>query len=105
MEGKLRGMGRWRGAAAGEPAPCAGESRTRVCVPGIVDPLSGYRWYAPDQIRSGRIVARLRRVGLPVAAMHQVLSPMGGATALLDNTHLVRLEQALADARASSPPP
>ena len=51
-----------------------------------------------DQIRSARIVARLRRVGMPVAVIRRVLADPAAAPALLD-AHLVRLEQGLADAR------
>src|SRR5665811_878133 len=34
-------------------------------VPVQVDPRTNYRWYAQSQVGDGRLVARLRRVGLP----------------------------------------
>jgi DNA-binding transcriptional MerR regulator len=68
-----------------------------VLVPAAVDPSSGYRRYAPAQVRDARLVARLRRVGMPLASVRALL---GGADPgpVLD-AHLARLEDGLADAR------
>ena len=98
MENQLRGIGEVARRSGLSVSALRWYDENKVLVPAVVDPLSGYRWYAPDQIRSARIVARLRRVGLPVAAMRQVLADPAAAPALLD-AHLVRLEQGLADAR------
>ena len=38
-----------------------------VLVPAEVDPDTGYRRYADDQLRAARLVASLRRVGMPIA--------------------------------------
>jgi len=35
-----------------------------VLVPARVDPATGYRWYDAGQVRSARLIARLRRVGM-----------------------------------------
>ncbi|MFD9130008.1 MerR family transcriptional regulator [Kitasatospora sp. NPDC059571] len=67
--------------------------------PARVDPRTGYRWYAPEQLADARLIARLRRVGMPLAGIARVLR--GGpdeARAELD-AHLRRLEDGLADAR------
>jgi DNA-binding transcriptional MerR regulator len=67
--------------------------------PARVDPRTGYRWYAPEQLADARLIARLRRVGMPLAGIAQVLG--GGpeqARAVLD-AHLRRLEDGLTDAR------
>lgn len=40
--------------------------------PARVDPLSGYRLYAPDQLDRARLVAWLRRLGMPLARIRQV---------------------------------
>ncbi|MEV1147256.1 MerR family transcriptional regulator, partial [Micromonospora sp. NPDC049799] len=40
-----------------------------VLVPALVDPVTGYRWYTDDQVRPARLVAGLRRVGMPVAGI------------------------------------
>lgn len=69
--------------------------------PAWVDPQTGYRWYAPDQLADARLICRLRRVGLPLADIRLVLqAPPGSATAHRAlEAHLRRLEYGLADAR------
>jgi DNA polymerase III subunit beta len=72
-----------------------------VLTPASVDPDSGYRYYTPDQVVVARLVASLRRVGMPLAAIREVLAhrhDLAAVDALLDR-HLRRLEQGLADAR------
>lgn len=72
-----------------------------VLAPAFVDPDSGYRWYDDDQLRDARLVAGLRRVGMPLADISRVLaarSDTDAVHALLD-AHLRRLENGLADAR------
>ncbi|MFC8847181.1 MULTISPECIES: MerR family transcriptional regulator [unclassified Micromonospora] len=75
--------------------------RSGVLVPALVDPLTGYRWYADDQVLPARLVAGLRRVGMPLAEIaaavrHRAEPAVVGR--LLDG-HLRRLEDGLADAR------
>ena len=36
-------------------------------MPAHVDPGTGYRYYAHDQLPRARLIARLRRLGLPLA--------------------------------------
>jgi len=72
-----------------------------VLVPASVDPDSGYRYYAADQVAVARLVAALRRVRMPLARIRDVLAVRrdpAAVDALLDE-HLQRLEQGLADAR------
>jgi DNA-binding transcriptional MerR regulator len=72
-----------------------------VLTPASVDPASGYRYYAADQVVVARLVASLRRVGMPLAGIRDVLAARrdpAAVDALLDR-HLRRLEQGLADAR------
>ncbi|MGK4583568.1 MerR family transcriptional regulator [Kitasatospora sp. HPMI-4] len=67
--------------------------------PAWVDPQSGYRWYAGEQLADARLIARLRRVGMPLADISRVLDgPAQTAHRVLDG-HLRRLEDGLADAR------
>ncbi|HEY8373957.1 MAG TPA: MerR family transcriptional regulator [Pseudonocardiaceae bacterium] len=40
--------------------------------PARVDPVSGYRFYHPDQLERARLVAWLRRLGMPLARIRQV---------------------------------
>ncbi len=72
-----------------------------VLVPAYVDPRSGYRWYADDQVVAARLVARLRRVGLPLADICRVLEHRGDRPAVdaILQAHLTRLEDGLTDAR------
>jgi DNA polymerase-3 subunit beta len=72
-----------------------------VLVPAEVDRVTGYRRYAPEQVAPARLLASLRRVGMPLADINKVLanrSDPGSVRALLD-AHLRRLEDGLADAR------
>ncbi|MEV4277303.1 MerR family DNA-binding transcriptional regulator [Actinoplanes xinjiangensis] len=73
-----------------------------VLVPAAVDPATGYRRYTSEQIRAARLIAGLRRVGMPVseiaAAVQDLLKNPSAVRAKLDD-HLVRLESGLADAK------
>lgn len=77
--------------------------RAGVLVPAWVDPLSGYRWYLPEQVEESRLLARLRRAGMPLADIRLVLAGWSGADTdlvrRLLQVHLQRLEQGLAEAR------
>ena len=72
-----------------------------VLVPAMVDTETGYRWYAERQIRPARLVASLRRVGMPLAGITQVLRHLGDPETVrrLLDAHLRQLEAGLADAR------
>ncbi|MEY9948012.1 MerR family transcriptional regulator [Kitasatospora sp. GAS1066B] len=52
--------------------------------PAEVDPLSGYRFYAPEQLDRARLVAHLRRIGLPLARIQPLceLTPRQAAAEL-----------------------
>jgi len=69
-----------------------------VLTPAVVEPASGYRRYRPDQLRTARLIARLRRAGLPVPAIRAVVRSPAAAGPILDR-HLVQLELELAEAR------
>ncbi|MGW0965076.1 DNA polymerase III subunit beta family protein [Streptomyces sp. NPDC002516] len=77
--------------------------RGGVLVPAWVDPVSGYRWYGPEQLEEARLLARLRRAAMPLADIRLVLAGWSGAdTGLvrgLLQSHLRRLETGLSDAR------
>lgn len=74
--------------------------RTRVLVPAWVDGQTGYRWYTAGQLRAARLVAGLRRVGMPLAGITAAVQAAEPAVVhgLLD-AHLRRLEDGLVDAR------
>ncbi|BFV58181.1 MerR family DNA-binding transcriptional regulator [Kitasatospora sp. CMC57] len=67
--------------------------------PAWVDPQSGYRWYAEEQVGDARLIARLRRVGMPLPDISRVLSAGPAAARQTLEAHLRRLEDGLADAR------
>ena len=77
--------------------------RAGVLVPAWVDPVSGYRWYEPRQLEEARLLACLRRAGMPLADIRLVLAGWSGADTdlvrKLLTAHLRRLEQGLSDAR------
>nr|WP_166682566.1 MerR family transcriptional regulator [Streptomyces sp. 846.5] len=74
-----------------------------VLLPVQVDPVSGYRWYGPEQRAEARLLARLRRVGVPLADLRLILAGWAGEdTALVGkllDAHLLRLQNGLDDAR------
>ncbi len=43
-----------------------------LLVPARTDPDTGYRYYSPDQVPRARLIARLRRLGLPLARIGQL---------------------------------
>lgn len=52
--------------------------------PAAVDPDSGYRLYDPDQLEWARLIAQLRRIGMPLDAVRTVcsLQPTAAADAV-----------------------
>ncbi len=72
-----------------------------VLVPAHVDPRSNYRWYSDEQVHTARLVARLRRVGMPLADICRVLENRRDRPVVdaILQAHLTRLEDGLADAR------
>ena len=72
-----------------------------ILVPARVDPRSSYRWYSDDQVVAARLIARLRRVGLPLADVGRLLAHRRDPSAVeqILGAHLTRLEDGLADAR------
>ncbi|MGN9765397.1 MerR family transcriptional regulator [Micromonospora sp. SD12] len=70
-----------------------------VLAPALVDPVTGYRWYTDDQVAPARLVAGLRRVGMPVAEIAVALRCEPAQVHRLLDAHLRRLEDGLADAR------
>lgn len=77
--------------------------REGVLVPADVDPFTGYRRYAVGQVRAARLLASLRRVGMPLAEVALVLDEdargASGAAADVVQAHEQRLVDGLADAR------
>lgn len=76
-----------------------------LLVPTWVDPVSGYRWYGPEQLEESQLLAQLRRGGMPLADIRLVLAGWSSADAdlvrKLLRAHLNRLELVLSDARSA----
>lgn len=72
-----------------------------VLVPAEVDAATGYRRYADDQLRAARLIAGLRRVGMPVAEIAEAVHELGDPDAVRRRLHhhRRRLEAGLADAK------
>jgi DNA-binding transcriptional MerR regulator len=49
--------------------------------PAFVDPSTGYRRYAPGQVRVGRLIGALRRVELPIEAVRTITADTNGDAA------------------------
>ncbi|MET8280715.1 MerR family transcriptional regulator [Micromonospora sp. NPDC005174] len=70
-----------------------------VLTPALVDPVTGYRWYTDEQIAPARLVAGLRRVGVPVPDIAAAVRAEPAEVHRLLDAHLRRLADGLADAR------
>jgi len=70
--------------------------------PAEVNPVNGYRYYAPDQIPTAQVILRLRNLEMPVADVKAVLAaPDSAARNALIAAHLDRLETELARTRTA----
>ncbi|WP_346620511.1 MerR family transcriptional regulator [Blastococcus montanus] len=101
MEGRMRGIGRLARESGLTVSALRFYDGAGVLVPAHVDPRSNYRWYSDDQVLIARLVARLRRVGMPLAGISRVIEHRDDP-AVVDavlQAHLARLEEGLADAR------
>jgi serine/threonine protein phosphatase PrpC len=106
MPGSLPGMRRTLVAlmSSGEFARTSGLTRKALrlydelglLTPARVDPQSGYRFYAPAQLEQARLVAWLRRLGMPLASIRAMgaLSAAEAAVELAAYWERVELETA-----------
>ncbi|MGY1848552.1 DNA polymerase III subunit beta family protein [Blastococcus sp. SYSU DS1021] len=101
MEERMRGIGRMARDSGLTVSALRFYDGAGVLVPARVDPCSGYRWYSDEQVVVARLVARLRRVAMPLAEIRRVVEHRDDpavADVVLE-AHLRRLEDGLADAR------
>ncbi|MFE0509975.1 MerR family transcriptional regulator [Streptomyces sp. NPDC058964] len=61
--------------------------------PARVDPETGYRYYAVEQLARARLVAWLRRLGMPLASIRQVCALEPAAAAREIRAHWARVER------------
>lgn len=98
---KLRGIGAMARETGLTVSALRFYDRVGLVVPAVVDPDTGYRRYDGQQVAPARLVAGLRRVGMPLAEIALVLAALPDATSahrLIDD-HLRRLEDGLTHAR------
>ncbi len=101
VESELRSIGELARASGLTVSALRFYDRSGVLAPARVDPVTGYRWYTEEQVDPARLVAGLRRVGMPLAGIAEALRHRhrpAEVHRLLD-AHLRRLEDGLADAR------
>ncbi|WP_227979617.1 MerR family transcriptional regulator [Nocardia spumae] len=67
--------------------------------PSIVDPVSGYRYYAEDQLDRALAIRGLREIGMPLDTVARVLESDSDTAARLVDDHLAGLEQRVQRAR------
>ncbi|WP_371667086.1 MerR family transcriptional regulator [Streptomyces sp. NBC_00289] len=103
MESEMRGIGEMARDSGLSVSALRFYDGAGVLVPAWVDPVSGYRWYGSQQLEEARLLARLRRAGMPLADIRLVLAGSSGEDTdlvrKLLQTHLRRLELGLSDAR------
>ncbi|SCG14882.1 MerR HTH family regulatory protein [Micromonospora echinofusca] len=99
MESDLRSIGELARASGLTVSALRFYDSAGVLAPALVDPVTGYRWYTGDQVAPARLVAGLRRVGMPVAEIAAALRVEPAQVHRLLDAHLRRLEDGLADAR------
>ncbi|MEU9957109.1 MerR family transcriptional regulator [Streptomyces sp. NPDC050982] len=67
--------------------------------PARVDPETGYRYYAPEQLEQARLVAWLRRLGMPLAGIREVCALEPAAAAREIRAFWARIESETATRR------
>lgn len=69
--------------------------------PVAVDPITGYRYYSPDQLDEVTLIRQLRKVGLPLGEVRRVLAGPARVAEQLLAAHLSSMERAVEDARVA----
>ncbi|MBM9508479.1 MerR family transcriptional regulator [Actinacidiphila acididurans] len=72
MEPELLGIGAFARASRLSPKALRLYDDLGLLRPARVDPVTGYRRYAPDQLEQARLVAWLRRLGMPLARIRRI---------------------------------
>ncbi|MFD3595982.1 MerR family transcriptional regulator [Nocardia sp. NPDC058640] len=74
-----------------------------VLAPAVVDDVTGYRYYTPDQSDTARLIRHLRAVDMPLPAVAAVLAePDPSRAAELVDLHLADLDRHLTEVRAAA---
>jgi len=75
--GKLLGIGAFALASGLSVNALRYYDELGLLPPAVVDPVTGYRRYRPEQVRQARLICALRRVDVPVDAVRAVLNDPG----------------------------
>ena len=73
--------------------------RLGLLPPTRIDPVSGYRFYSEDQVASARLVALLRRLGMPLQVIAGLAAQPPGEAAEAVGSYWAGVESAMADRR------
>jgi DNA-binding transcriptional MerR regulator len=89
-------------AAAGRLSPKALRlyAEQGLLMPACIDPATGYRYYAPDQLPRARLIARLRGLGLPLVRIG-FLADLTPEARALELRGWLRTQRSLFDERAA----
>jgi len=73
--------------------------RLGLLMPARTDPVSGYRLYSEDQVAHARLVALLRRLGMPLQVIADITAKPAGEAAEAVGSYWAGVESAMADRR------
>jgi len=73
--------------------------RLGLLLPARTDPVSGYRFYSEDQVAGARLVALLRRLGMPLPVIADIAGKPPGEAAEAVAAYWAGVETVLADRR------
>ena len=73
--------------------------RLGLLPPARTDPVSGYRFYSEDQVDGARLVALLRRLGMPLPVIADIAAKPAGEAAEAVGSYWAGVESVMADRR------
>jgi DNA-binding transcriptional MerR regulator len=100
VEKKHLRAGEFGAAARLSPKALRVYAEQGLLIPASVDPATGYRCYAPDQLPRARLIARLRQLGLPLARIG-FLADLSPPARALELRGWLRTQRTLLDERAA----
>ncbi|GAA2615518.1 hypothetical protein GCM10010399_53160 [Dactylosporangium fulvum] len=101
MERKQLRAGEFGAAARLSPKALRLYAEQGLLVPASVDPATGYRCYSPDQLPRARLIARLRRLGLPLTRIG-FLADLTPEARVLELRGWLHAQRSLFDQRAAA---
>lgn len=100
MDGQHLRAGEFGAAGRLSPKALRLYAEQGLLVPARVDPATGYRYYAPEQLPRARLIARLRRIGVPLARI-RFLADLTPQARALELRGWLRTQRGLLDERAA----